>query len=455
MSNTPTEMGATPSVTTSGTLQSPPSKIRLALGGLAGTTIEYYDFFLYGTAAALVFGKLFFPGGDPFISTLLAFATLSVGFVARPLGAAIFGHFGDKLGRKKTLVVSLTLMGGSTFAIGFLPTYEMIGLGAPVLLVLLRLIQGFALGGEWGGATLLLAENVDDRRGFWASFPQVGPALGNLLAAGILAIFSVVLSEEHFLEWGWRIPFALSAGLLLLGLWIRLKFTETKEFMARQAERSEETGPSPKIPFIRLVTEFRKPLLIAIGFRLGESASYYICTVYILQYATTVGGMSRGLILGAVLFGAAAESLLVPFFGALSDKVGRRPIYAAAAITVIPFIFFLFAMVDSKIEPGVVAAVVIGGVIHAAFAGTQGAYFSELFDTEVRYSGISLGFNIGAVLGGGLTPIIGLALYQWLGTSLAFSSYVSVLAVLTLAATVVAGETLKRRSPKRGASASN
>jgi metabolite-proton symporter len=429
----------------SGAATPPPSKVRLALGGLAGTAIEYYDFFLYGTAAALVFNKLFFPNGDPFISTLLSFATLTVGFLARPLGAAVFGHFGDKLGRKKTLVASLSLMGVSTFAIAFLPTFETIGVAAPVILVCLRLVQGFALGGEWGGATLLLAENVDgSRRGFWASFPQVGPALGNLLAAGVLAIFSVALPEDEFLAWGWRIPFALSAVLLILGLWIRLKLTETKEFLEHQATRQTSTTTPPKIPFVRLITEYRKPLLIAIGFRLGESASYYICTVYILQYATTVGGMSRGLVLSAVLFGAAAECLLVPLFGALTDKIGRRPVYAAAAICVIPFIFFLFGMVDAKSTAGVVTAVVIGGVIHAAFAGTQGAYFSELFDTEVRYTGISLGFNIGAVLGGGLTPIIGLALYQHFGTSVAFSTYVSILALLTLVATLVAGETLNR-----------
>ncbi|MFE7422136.1 MFS transporter [Rhodococcus sp. NPDC057529] len=426
--------------------QPPKSKVRLAFAALIGTTIEYYDFFLYGTAAALVFNVAFFPSEDPFVSTLLAFSTLTVGFFARPIGAAVFGHFGDRLGRKRTLVASLMLMGGSTFLIAFLPTFDAIGVAAPITLIVLRLIQGFAMGGEWGGATLLLTENVDARRrGFWASFPQIGPALGNLIAAGVLAIFSVVLTDDQFLDWGWRIPFALSALLLALGLWVRLQIGETDEFLEQKAKREEQSQHTPaKIPLVTLLTRYRKPLLLAVGFRLGESAAYYITTVYILQYATSVGEMSRSLVLAAVLFAVAVEAVLVPVFGALTDRIGRRPVYAGAAIAVIPYIFLLFGVVDAGQTVGVILVVLVGGIIHAAFAGTHGAYFSELFDTEVRYSGVSLGFNLGAVLGGGLTPIIGLSLYQVFGSSVAFSAYVSVLALLTLTATLIAGETLPR-----------
>lgn len=305
--------------------RAPKSKVRLAFAALIGTTIEYYDFFLYGTAAALVFNVVFFPSEDPFVSTLLAFSTLTVGFFARPIGAAVFGHFGDRLGRKRTLVASLMLMGSSTFLIALLPTFDTVGLTAPIALIVLRLIQGFAMGGEWGGATLLLTENVDDkRRGFWASFPQVGPALGNLLAAGVLATFSVTLTDDQFLSWGWRVPFALSALLLALGLWVRLQIGETDEFLEQKAKRKEEGYEAPKIPLLTLFTKYPKPLLIAVGFRLGESAAYYITTVYILQYATSVGGMSRSLVLGAVLFAVAVEAVLVPIFGALTDRIGRR-----------------------------------------------------------------------------------------------------------------------------------
>ncbi|MFQ6330054.1 MFS transporter [Nocardia sp. CWNU-33] len=428
----------------------PKSKARLAAAALIGTTIEYYDFFLYGTAAALVFNVAFFPSEDPFVSTLLAFSTLTIGFFARPLGAAVFGHYGDRLGRKQTLVVCLILMGGSTFLIAALPTFDAIGMAAPIALVVLRLVQGFALGGEWGGATLLLTENVDDnRRGFWASFPQIGPAFGNLLAAGVLAIFSAVLSDDQFISWGWRFPFALSALLLAVGLWVRLQVGETDQFLEQKAKREAEGNIEPiKMPFIVLLTKYPKPLLVAIGLRLGESAGYYATTVYILQYATAVGNMSRGLVLTAVLFAVGVEALLVPAFGSLADRIGRRPVYAGAAIALVPYIFLLFISVDAGQSTGVILAVLVGGIIHAAFAGTHGAYFSELFATEVRYSGVSLGFNIGAVLGGGLTPIIGLSLYEAFGSAVAFSTYISILAVLTLIATLAAGETLPRLAKK-------
>lgn len=425
--------------------EAPTPKSRLIVASLMGTMIEYYDFFLYGTAAALVFGSQFFPNEDPLISTLLAFSTFAVGFVARPIGAAVFGHFGDRLGRKRTLVVALTLMGVSTFLIAFLPTYGSIGLAAPMLLILLRVVQGFALGGEWGGAILLMTENVDpDRRGFWTSFPQIGPPLGSLLAAGMLAIFSGVLTEDQFLSWGWRIPFAFSAVLLVVGLWIRLKVGETKAFKEQQEAARQRPAQVTKLPIITLFTEYPRQLFIAIGFRLGSSAGYYVFAIYILQYATTVGGMSSGVILTALIFNSVVEAMTVPLFGWISDKIGRRPIFCAAALVTVPYVFFMFAMVDTHNTVGVVAAVILAGAIHGAFAGVEGAYFSELFDTRIRYSGIAVGFNIGAVLGGGLTPLIGVVLYGAFGTSAAISIYVGALALLTLWAALAAGETAHR-----------
>lgn len=420
----------------------PASKRAITVGGVAGTTIEYYDFFLYGTAAAVVFDKVFFPSYDPFVGTLLAFATYAVGFVARPFGAALFGHFGDVRGRKASLVVSLMTMGLATFAIAVLPTYASIGVAAPLILVLLRLLQGFGLGGEWGGATLLLSENVEGgRRGFWASLPQIGPALGNLLAAGVLALFSVVMSDAAFVAWGWRIPFALSALLLVLGMWVRLRLTETAVFEQRRAVGGAAAGTPRRLPLVVLVRDHWRALITAICLRLGESAGYYIFTVFVLTYATTVAGLSRSVALGGVLVGTAVECLLVPVFGHLSDRVGRRVVYLGAAVALVGWVFVFFHLVDLASFGALVLATAGAGAIHAAFAGPQGAYFSELFSTDVRYSGISLGFNIGAVLGGSLTPIIALTLYQVFGTAIAISAYVAVLAAATLAATAIAGDT--------------
>lgn len=431
-------MTATPSVSP----RRPASKRVITVGGVVGTTIEYYDFFLYGTAAAIVFDKVFFPSYDPFVGTLLAFATYAVGFFARPIGAALFGHFGDVHGRKAALVVSLMTMGLATFAIALLPTYASVGVLAPLMLVALRLLQGFGLGGEWGGATLLLSENVGrGRRGFWASLPQIGPALGNLVAAGVLALFSVVMPDAAFIAWGWRIPFGLSALLLVLGLWVRLRLTETAVFEQRKAASAATPSTTRKPPLVILIRHHWRALVAAICLRLGESAGYYVCTVFVLTYATAVVGMPRSTALAGVLVGTGIECLLVPVFGHLSDRVGRRVVYLSAAVALVGWAFVFFQLVELATFGALVLATAGAGIIHAAFAGTQGAYFSELFSTDVRYSGISLGFNIGAVLGGSLTPIIALTLHRAFGTAVAISVYVAALAAVTLAATLLTGDT--------------
>lgn len=315
----------------------PPTNLkRIVAASLIGTTIEWYDFFLYGSAAALVFNKLFFPGSDPLVGTLLSFLTYAVGFAARPLGALVFGHYGDRLGRKKLLVLSLLLMGGATFAIGLLPTHATVGAAAPVLLTALRLVQGFALGGEWGGAVLLVSEHGDaKRRGFWASWPQTGAPAGQLLATGVLSLLTATLSDGSFVAWGWRIPFLLSGVLVVVGLWIRLSVDESPVFQEALA-RAEERGRTPdsaaeKLPLVSVLRHHWRDVLVAMGARMAENISYYVITAFILVYATTSAGVSRQTALNAVLIASAVHFAVIPAWGALSDRIGRRPVYLLGA----------------------------------------------------------------------------------------------------------------------------
>ncbi len=299
----------------------------IAGSSLAGTAVEWYDFFLYGTAAALVFNKLFFPTEDPLVGTMLAFATYAVGFVARPLGAAVLGHFGDVKGRRATLIASLMLMGVSTFLIAFLPTYASIGVAAPLMLVLLRLVQGFALGGEWGGAVLLVSEHGDStRRAFWSAWPNLGPPLGNLLAAGVLAVLGSTLSEDAFLSWGWRIAFGLSALLVIIGLVLRLYVAETPLF-----EQSRDTAPAEKkgMPLAAAVRGHWRQILLAAFTRFGENAGFYIFSLFVITYITQILELDRSTGLNAVMIGMVVALVTIPMFAVLADRIGRRPIYIA------------------------------------------------------------------------------------------------------------------------------
>ncbi|WP_405476094.1 MFS transporter [Streptomyces canus] len=422
---------------------------RVVTASLIGTTIEWYDFFLYGSAAALVFNKLFFPDSDPLVGTLLSFLTYAVGFAARPLGALVFGHYGDRLGRKKLLVLSLLLMGGATFAIGLLPTHATVGTAAPVLLTVLRLVQGFALGGEWGGAVLLVSEHGDARRrGFWASWPQTGAPAGQLLATGVLSLLTAVLSDAAFGSWGWRIPFLLSGVLVFVGLWIRLSVDESpvfKQALAQaEARKAARDGAPEKLPIVSVLRHHWRDVLVAMGARMAENISYYVITAFILVYATTSAGVSKQTALNSVLIASAVHFAVIPAWGALSDRVGRRPVYLLGAVGVGLWMFPFFWLIDTGGFGNMILAVTVGLVMHGAMYAPQAAFFSEMFATRMRYSGASIGAQFASVAAGAPAPLIATALLSDYGSSTPIALYVIAAAVLTVVAVGVAKETRHR-----------
>ncbi|MEU6403429.1 MFS transporter [Streptomyces sp. NPDC046985] len=433
----------------------PPASLpRIVAASLIGTTVEWYDFFLYGSAAALVFNKLFFPGSDPLVGTLLSFLTYAVGFAARPLGALVFGHYGDRLGRKKLLVLSLLMMGGATFAIGLLPTHASVGAAAPVLLTTLRLVQGFALGGEWGGAVLLVSEHGDARRrGFWASWPQTGAPAGQLLATGVLSLLTAVLSDDAFGRWGWRIPFLLSGVLVAVGLWIRLSVDESPLFRqalaqaeARGTERAaaDDGTRTEELPLVAVLHRHWRDVLVAMGARMAENISYYVITAFILVYATASAGVSKQTALNSVLIGSAVHFAVIPAWGALSDRIGRRPVYLLGAAGVGLWMFPFFRLVDTGGFAGLVVAVTVGLILHGAMYAPQAAFFSEMFATRMRYSGASIGAQFASVAAGAPAPLIATALLSDYDSSTPIALYVIAACVLTLIAVGVARETRHR-----------
>jgi len=411
----------------------------VVLASAIGTTIEWYDFLLYGTAAALVFNKLFFPNLDALAGTLASLGTYAVGFVARPLGGAIFGHYGDRLGRTAMLMLTMVIMGLGTFLIGCLPTYGQIGIWAPVLLITLRLLQGIGIGGEWGGAVLLVLEHAKGRRGLFGSLVQIGFPAGMLLAT--LAFRAVAkMPEADLLSWGWRLPFLASLALVFIGVFVRLRLVETPPFRELKARRA-----TLEQPVLHVLSREWRAFLIAVGIKVSEVAWVYILTVFIVMYATTQLKMARSVILDAVLFAAALELLTVPFFGWLSDRWGRRSLYLGGALLSIVMAFPLFTLIGTR-DVGIITLtlVIAMSIGHATMYGPQASFMPELFGTGSRYSGASLGCQVSAALSGGFAPVIATGLLAWTGSTHAVSAFMVVLAVITLVAVLAAQETARQ-----------
>lgn len=375
---------------------------RVLWASLIGSSIEWFDYFLYGTVAALVFNQLFFPAEDPAVGTMLAFASFALSFFIRPFSGIIFSHIGDRIGRKKTLVLTLGLMGGATVLMGLLPTYQAIGIAAPILMVLLRLVQGLGIGGEWGGAMLLAVEYAPkERRGFFGSVPQMGVTIGMLLATLALTVMSM-LPDDVFLSWGWRVPFVLSAVLVFVGLWIRKGIDETPSF-----KKNQEAGNVVAVPLLETLKHHKREVLIAVGAKFVETAPFYIMSTFIVYYATKELGFSRTQALNAVTVATVVTTLLIPLMGALSDRIGRKTVYIAGVLMMMAYAFPYFWLLQTRSFSMLILATVIGlGVIWAPTTAVLGTMFSEIFKSNVRYTGITLGYQIGAALAGGTAPLV-------------------------------------------------
>ena len=414
---------------------------RIVWSSVIGTAVEWYDFLIYAAATALVFNKIFFAAGDAALATIAAFGTYAVGFLARPLGAAVFGHYGDRVGRKTMLAITIVVMGLGTFLIGLLPTYQQIGVAAPVLLVVLRFLQGVGLGGEWGGAVLMVVENAPAaRRGLLGSMVQVGNPIGNLAAIGVFALVSQ-LPESQFLGWGWRIPFLISVLLVGVGLYIRLRMEETPAFRLIKAKNEVV-----KMPIVDIFKHHRRPFFTAVGLKISEIAYASIAGVFVISYATAQLGLSRGLVLNGAFIASLVALFSIPLFGWLSDRVGRKAMFYASCLFSAAFAFPMFWLLDSR-DPTIVILTIVVAISFGQMVmfGIGAPWYSELFAARLRYSGASLGFQVGAALSGGLSPLIAASLLAWSGgRTWPISIYLIVCALITAAATSIAPETANK-----------
>lgn len=380
---------------------------RVWIASLVGSSIEWFDYFLYGTVAALVFNQVFFAAEDPTVGLMLAYASFALAFFIRPLGGIIFSHIGDRIGRKKTLVLTLTIMGVATVLMGLLPTYEAIGVAAPILLITLRLIQGIGIGGEWGGSVLLAVEYAPkDKRGFFGAFPQMGVTIGMFLGSGALTFITSVVSAEAFVAWGWRVPFIASALLVVFGLWIRKGLDETPSF-----KKVQESGNIPKLPIVDIFKTQWKEVFIAVGGKVVETAPFYIFATFIVSYGTSNLGFSNTEVLVAVMIATIITTILMPFMGGLSDKFGRKKVYIFGTVAMLLYAFPYFWLLEQRTFATLLIATILGlGIIWAPITAVLGTMFSEIFDAKVRYTGVSLGYQIGAAVAGGTAPLVATAL---------------------------------------------
>jgi MFS family permease len=405
------------------------NQIRAVVSASVGTTIEWYDFFLYGVAAATVFPQKFFPSSDPFIGTMLSFTTFFVGFVARPVGGAIFGHFGDKIGRKKLLVFTMIVMGASTMAVGLTPGYDVIGVWGALFLTLGRILQGLAIGGQWSGSVLMAAEWTDPkRRGFTTSFAQVGAPAGMVLANGALALMTAFTSDQAFLDWGWRVPFLASVALVITGFYIRAGVKETPVF-----EELKKTGAVVKAPLVKVLRQNGREVALTALLRTSQQVCFYIFTTYILTYATTILGFGRGLVLNMVMAMALVSCFANPLFGHLSDKFGRRTITAIGCVIMLFYPFVYFGLLDTKSLPLVFLAILLSNPLQDLQYGPQAAFISESFPASLRYSGSALGYQLASITAGGPAPLIATLLLREYGTSTAIAWYISICSMISLA----------------------
>ena len=405
---------------------------RAVIASTVGTTIEWYDFLLYSTVTGLVFGKLFFPHSDPLVGVLEAFAIYTVGFIARPIGAAIFGHYGDRIGRKATLIATLLITGLATFAVGFVPTYETVGIWGAVILTIIRFIQGIGVGGEWGGSVLLAMEwaRTNKHRGFIASWPQLGGPAGLLLANVAVLVFSAI-SGDQFLVWGWRIPFMLSIVMVGVGLYIRLGILETPAFQRIVDEQRVE-----RVPVVEVLKRQPKEVILSALARTGEQAPAYIYLAFIFAYGTQILHQSRDFLLTALITAGVISLFTIPIAGALSDRFGRKRIYLIGSVLTGIFGFIYFAMLDTMVPGWIFLAIVLSFVPHDLMYGPQGALIAECFTPRLRYSGASIGYQLASITAGGPAPLIATALLAAFGSGHVIAAYIAVCAIVSIVATL-------------------